>query len=284
MRIACVQSNVVFADPVANAANAIAHLEQVDAQGVEFVVFPEAYLTGYCVDSAEEAARIAIAPPPLARSGGEAPWNDLQSAVDRLNIHLIIGFAEKTESGVGNTAALLTPNEAPRLYRKTHLPELGLDHFVTPGSCLNVFETKFGKIGILICFDLRAPEPARALALQGADLIVLPTNWPNGAQVSAELLAPARAVENKVFLATCDRVGDENGFHFIGLSKIIDPMGNVLASAGDEEAVLIADLDLGQARNKRNVTVPGKHETTVFESRRPELYGPIVERQSLGSG
>ncbi len=272
MRVACVQSNVVFNDPVANGHRAVAQLERLAKQGTDLAVFPEAYLTGYCVSSAEEACHIAI-------ELDDESLAMMQGACDRFDIHAVVGFAEKIQGGVSNTAALLTPKEGSRYYRKTHLPELGLDQFVTPGDALAVFETRLGKIGILICFDLRAPEPTRGLALQGADVLVLPTNWPNGAQVSAEVLAVARAVENKIFVATCDRVGTENGFKFIGLSKIIDPFGRVLAFAGDEEVVIAAELDLEQARNKRIVTIPEKHETTVFESRRPELYGMLTQSE-----
>ncbi len=270
MRLACVQTNVVFNDPEANLRNALVHLEALAAGHVELVVFPEAYLTGYCVSTREAACAIALDP--------HSPVLDaLQEAADRLGVHIVVGYAEALAEGISNTASLFAPNEPRRFYRKTHLPELGLDHFVTPGTELEVFDTALGKIGILICFDLRAPEGARVLALKGAELIVLPTNWPNGAQVSADLLAPARAVENRVFLASCDRTGDENGFHFIGLSKIIDPSGKILAHAGEGEAVLVADIDMESARVKRIVTIPGKHETTVFESRRPELYGTISE-------
>jgi predicted amidohydrolase len=88
-------------------------------------------------------------------------------------------------------------------------------------------------------------------------------------------------VENKVFVITANRVGTENGYSFIGKSKLIDPIGRILDEAiGNEAKVLIADFDLEAARNKRNVTVPGKHETTILESRRPELYGEIIAAKS----
>ena len=114
------------------------------------------------------------------------------------------------------------------------------------------------------------------LTLMGADLIVLPTNWPEGAEVSADHICIARAAENKVFFLTCNRVGEENGFHFIGRSKIIGPKGHVLAAAEADETVLVADVDLTEARNKQNVTIPGVYETAILASRRPELYGLLV--------
>jgi len=265
MRIACVQSHVVFGDPVANAAKAVSHIADLKQRGVELVLFPEAFLTGYCVDSESEATRIAIDSQSVALSM-------LREASEQYDVIVVAGYAEAEGDAVYNTAALFEPGQASRTYRKTHLPHLGLDRFVRAGDELPVFETRLGRIGILICFDQRPPEATRTMALQGADLIVLPTNWPVGAEVAAEHLSIARAAENRVFLATCNRVGEENGFTFIGRSKVVHPTGRLLAAAGAEEEVLIADLDFADARQKRTVNIPGKYETEVFASRRPELY------------
>jgi len=267
MRIACVQANVAFASPSENVASAVEHLEKLKSEGVDLAVFPEAFLTGYCVSTLVDALRIAIEPRALA---------PLAEACERLSISLAVGFAERSGHQVFNTAALFEPGKEVRYYRKVHLPELGLDKFVIPGDDLPVFDTAFGRLGILICFDLRVPEAARVLALKGVELIVLPTNWPEGAEASAEHLVIARAAENRVFLVACNRVGEENGFRFIGRSKIVAPSGQVIAAAGTGEEVIVADIDLADARVKRNVIIPGKFETTVFDCRRPELYGEIA--------
>lgn len=267
IRIACVQSNVVFGDPSANTKKAIADLEFLKEQGVQLAVFPEAFLTGYCVECAEDARQIGIQASEL---------EDLRRACDRLDMMAVVGFAEREGDTLFNSAALLEPDCPPRVYRKSHLPELGLDKFVGQGKGpLQLFETRIGKIGVLICFDMRFPEATRMLALQGADLIVLPTNWPEGAEVSADHIAIARAAENRVFFATCNRVGEENGFRFIGRSKIVSPTGQVLAAAGGEEETIIADLDFALARQKRTVAIPGKYETEVFKARRPDLYSGL---------
>lgn len=268
MRIACVQADVEFNDPEANIAVVLRHLDELADRGVELAVFPEAFLTGYCVGSRSDAERIAV-PASTVRP--------IQEAVDRLGLLAVVGFAELGDRELYNSAALLEPGLEPRIFRKAHLPELGYDKFVTPGDELPVFETRLGRIGILICYDLRPPEAARSLALQGADIIVLPTNWPVGATAAAKPVAMVRALENKVFLAACNRVGTENGFSFIGLSSIIAPNGDVLVAADDNEAVLVADLDLSLARNKRNVIIPGQYELAIFGSRRPELYGALTE-------
>jgi 5-aminopentanamidase len=270
-RVACVQMDITYGDRDHNVGRVISAICDLSSQGVEIAVFPECCLAGYCVDTEDNLSEIGV-------SASSLHLLKIQMAVDESGMIAIFGFSESSVDGYYNTAALLQPNTSPSYYRKTHLPELGYDRFVRKGNEFPVFDTKFGKIGILICFDVRFPEASRILALGGVDAIFLPTNWPTGADISADVLAVARAVENKVFVVTCNRVGTEKGFSFIGKSKIIDPMGRILVGAGQEEETIIADLDFVLSRNKRNVTVLGKHETTVFESRRPELYGPIFSQ------
>ncbi len=272
MRIACVQCDVAFAEPMVNAERAAAQLRSLRAEGVDLAVFPEAFLSGYCVECLEDAERIAI-------PSTHAALQLLQSVCDETGILCIVGYAESfSATKLRNTVALLQPGVPARTYSKTHLPELGYDKFVEAGDHLNVFETRLGKIGMIICYDLRLPEAARVLALKGAELIVLPTNWPVGAEVSADTISIARAAENRVFLATCDRVGEEHGYRFIGRSKIVSPSGKVLASAGADEEVIIADIDLAEARQKRIVGIPGKYEMEIFESRNPALYQAITDQ------
>lgn len=264
------QTNVVFGDAMANAREAVRMLEELKKEGVQLAVFPEAYLTGYAVDNSEQASDIAI------RMEGELlaePIGLLRDACQRLGIIAIVGLAASDDNGLLNAAMLFEPGKSPRRYAKVHLPDMGLDKFVRPGNEMPVFDTAIGRIGILICFDMRPPEAARVLSLKGADIIVLPTNWPEGASVSSEHICIARAAENRVYFLTCNRVGTENGFTFIGRSKIIDPTGKVLAEAAYGPEVITADLDLEQARQKRTIVIPGRYEIDVIASRRPELYG-----------
>jgi len=277
-RIACIQTDLVFGDISANSNALIAKVRSLSYQNIDIYVFPEAYLTGYCVSSPDEARSIAV------KTGKEpnASLAEIQAVSDEVNAIIVVGFAElDDENRVFNSVGLFEPGTDMRLYRKTHLPELGLDHFVTLGTQLEVFETRIGKIGILICFDIRSPEATRSLALQGADVIVLPTNWPTGADIAADLYPLVRASENKLFYATCNRVGTENGFSFIGKSKIVDPFGKITQAAEGQEVVLMADMDFQLSREKRNITVPGKHETTVFQSRRPELYQELTKPRPI---
>jgi len=271
VKIACVQTDLEFCNPNHNAERAVEKLRELNGMGVHLAVFPEAYLTGYCVRSQDEAAKVAIpiTDPSLAI---------LQHACDELDMLAVVGFAERgVEGQLFNAAVLFEPQQRPRFYRKTHLPYLGYDRFAEVGRSLEVFETRIGRLGILICYDMRPPEATRTLALKGADLIVLPTNWPIGAETSANHICIARAAENKVFYATCNRVGEENGTTFIGQSKIIAPNGVLLQAASDKPVDLVAEIDLSEARDKRTVLIPGEYELDIFGSRRPELYSEITE-------
>jgi 5-aminopentanamidase len=281
IRVASVQCNVVFGDPHANASFAVSHLRALAARGVQLAVFPEAFLTGYAVNDEAEARRIAIdvrGAQPDSVDVAHPSVLTLQVACRDLGIHAVVGFAGTDGTTLYSGAILFEPDGRMRRYTKTHLPELGFDKFVVRGSSLPVFDTAIGKIGLLICYDVRFPEASRVLALDGADIIALPTNWPEGAEVSPTYMAPARAAENRLFVVTCNRVGIENGFRFIGRSAIHDITGAAIASAGDEETILMADIDLSRAKQKRTVVIPGKYETDTFATRHPQIYGRIVSR------
>jgi predicted amidohydrolase len=140
------------------------------------------------------------------------------------------------------------------------------------------------KVGMNICYDAAFPEAARSLAILAADLIVLPTNWPPGAECTAASVINARALENAVYYIAVNRVGIERGFEFIGRSKIVDPGGQTLAeSQAPGEEVLYAEIDPARARRKHIIRVPGKHEIDRLADRRPEMYGLLVEAHSLKS-
>jgi len=266
MKVAAVQMDVFFGKVAANVARVSRHLTTLKGQRVDLAVFPEAALTGYCFNSKEDALAVAL------NRDESAEIKDLQDVCNSLDICAVIGFAEREGDKIFNSAVYFEPGQPPRFYRKTHLPCLGMDRYAETGDRIEVWDTRHGKLGLLICFDLRFPEAARTLALSGAELIVLPTNWPEGAEVSAEHIAITRAAENRVFVVTCNRVGSENGFRFIGKSKIIHPSGRVLAGAEALDVIIVAEIDLAEARQKRTINVPGVYETETFRPRRLDLY------------
>jgi predicted amidohydrolase len=129
---------------------------------------------------------------------------------------------------------------------------------------------------MVICYDLRFPEAMRALALDGADIIALPTNWPDGSQNAPQFVTRTRALENRVFVLACNRCGEESDFWFFGHSQITDPGGNILAEAGDVEQICYAEIAPALAREKRIVLRPDKFELDTVGDRRPALYDRLV--------
>jgi predicted amidohydrolase len=161
-------------------------------------------------------------PGPTTRTLGEL--------AKRLNSYIVAGLYERVGSVVYNTAVLIgRDGELKGYYRKTHLPREEVEGGITPGDDYPVFETDFGKVGLMICWDVQFPEPARALALKGAEILLLPI-WGG-----SEVLAKARAIENHVFLISSSY--DMKTF-------IVNPAGEVLADASEEVPVVLADLHL----------------------------------------
>lgn len=275
LKIAGVQMNPKLMDKSANLGLILRHLESAAARGAQLIVFPECSLSGYCFESLQEAI-------PYAESIPGPATTAVASACSKLNVHAIFGLLEHDGTSLYNAAVLAGPNGLVGKYRKIHLPGLGVDKFVQPGNLgFTVCETPAARIGLNICYDGCFPESSRVMALRAADLVVLPTNWPTGAEEFAEYLVNARSLENHIFSVAVNRVGEERGFRFIGRSRIVDVSGKTLAQASaDQEEVIVAEIEPEKARNKRIVRVPGKHEIHRFNDRRPELYGEITERRA----
>jgi predicted amidohydrolase len=250
------------------------------AKHAQLIVFPECATTGYGFDALDAAYAVAEEIPGPTTSALTEMCREAQSgAPDAVGPYVVVGLLERDAPAhrVYNTAVLVGPEGLVGRYRKAHLPLLGVDRFATPGDTgFRVFETPLGRIGIAICYDLRFPEAMRALALEGADVIALPTNWPDGSQNAPAYVTRTRALENRVFVLACNRCGEERGFWFFGRSQITDPGGHVLAEAEAAEALRFAEIDPRQARQKRIVLRPGEFELDTVGDRRPDLYGPLV--------
>jgi predicted amidohydrolase len=270
-KIAAVQMDCAFADKARNIESVRARLHEAVTKGARLVVFPECALPGYCYESKDEAR-------PHAETIPGPATQTLAADCAKLDAFCVVGLLESAGDKLFNACTLIGPTGVVANYRKVHLPFLGVDRFTTPGDQpFAVHDIGGLKVGMNICYDGSFPEAARCLMLLGADLIVLPTNWPTGAIGTARTLIPARAMENHVYYAACNRVGTERGFRFIGMSRILGPTGDFLAvSENDEAAILYADIDPDKARNKHLVHMAGKYELHRTRDRRPALYGPIV--------
>lgn len=276
MKIACVQTDVIFKDINANLISLEATVRSEVAQGTQLTVFPECFSTGYCFDSLAEAMEFGESVP--------GPSTDrVAKLCAELKTHVVFGMLERSGDQLFNVAVLIGPDGLIGSYRKVHLPYLGVDRFTTPGDRpFEVFEAAGVRIGMLICYDGGFPEAARVLSIRGADLIVLPTNWPPGGSYMAEFSINSRAMENGIYFAAVNRIGTENGFSFIGKSRICGPVGATIIAIDDASAgIMRTEIDPVIARTKRVVRVPGKHLIDRMADRRPEMYGAICEPHSL---
>ncbi len=273
LRIAGVQMDVRLGDVSGNLTAIASRAKTAVQNGAAVVIFPECAVTGYCFDS------LAAAREPAESIPGPSSERLVEICRD-LGCHLVVGTLEAgPQDQVYNVALLVGPDGVISKYRKTHLPFLGVDRFTTPGEGPYEVATAGDlRVGLNICYDATFPEAARALMLGGADLIALPTNWPPGSEPAAQYVINARALENKTYYAAVNRVGVENGFEFIGASRICGPSGETLAEAPDRnETILYAEIDPEKARNKHVVRVPKGHEIHRLRDRRPDLYGALTQ-------
>jgi predicted amidohydrolase len=274
IHVASVQTAPVMGDVTANVARSIELAEQAAAQGARLVVLPELANTGYVFASRQEAHALAESVPdgPSSRA-----WIAL---AQRLGIYLVAGIAERSGGKLYNAAVIAGPDGYLGTYRKLHL--WGDENlFFEPGDLgLPVFHTELGRIGVAICYDGWFPEVYRLLALRGADIVAVPTNWvpmpgqtPDGPAM-AHALAIAGAHSNGLTLVCADRVGVERGQPFVGRSLIVGSQGWTSAgpASHDREEVLLAPVDVTASRRARQLN----DFNHVLRDRRRDLYDELL--------
>ncbi|MEU9386744.1 carbon-nitrogen hydrolase family protein [Streptomyces sp. NPDC048279] len=232
------------------------------AEGAALLVAPEMFLTGYAIG--DDIGRLA-----------EPADGDCADAIAELahrhGLAITYGYPERAGDVVYNSAQLISA-DGTRLanYRKTHL--FGCferDHF-TPGEQPVVQAELNGlTVGIMICYDVEFPEPVRAHALAGTDLLVVPTANMHPFQFVAESLVPVRAWENQMYVAYVNRTGQEGEFDFFGLSGLTGPDGVTRARAGRGEELVVADVDSA-------LLAASREANPYLKDRRPGLYGSLV--------
>jgi predicted amidohydrolase len=193
--------------------------------------------------------------------------NRLSSSAKAQSLWVVAGIAEKDGEDLYNTAIVLNPEGVVHArYRKIHLYYPSGEGIFKPGDDLVTFVIKDFRIGLMICYDVRFPELARSLALQGVDLLIVPTAWPFPRVEHWQVLTRARAIENQCYLIGANRIGVDGSASFCGNSRIIDPHGVVVSSASeDQEEVIFAEIHQETTDFIRN-------RMPVFEHRRPEVY------------
>jgi predicted amidohydrolase len=269
LTLALVQFEPKLGDLAANLERVLGLTREAAGQKAEFVIFPELALTGYNQELlGDKLVELALTP-------ADEPIRQLAQAADQHNIHLIVGFVEKRAvPGVVYNSIVICGPEGSVLatYAKTHLFSSENLYF-RPGASLNSLRTKHGVIGPMICMDIGYPEVARILSLQGAELLLAASAWITEDEDIWPLHLKARALDNLVFVAGINRVGDEGQLHFIGQTMLVDPRGRVLAELGSGEDILVTTIDLDEVTKARR-------RALHWTGRRPELYGPISELTS----
>jgi 5-aminopentanamidase len=265
-RIAVQQLAPVIGDLDANAELSVTALRAAAAAGAEVCVLPELVTSGYMFESAEECAAAAIPPDDAVLRA----WADEAA---RGGMVVVGGFCEAGDDGnTYNSAVVIDESGAERaVYRKLHLWD-GEKRLFTPGSELPpVVATGVGNVAVVICYDLEFPELTRNVALRGADLLAVPTNWPlvprpDGEHPPEAIIAMAAARTNRMAIACADRLGTERGQEWTGGSSIIGTDGWLAAETRDI-GLITTTIDLTTARDKQLTDL-----AHAFEDRRTDIY------------
>jgi predicted amidohydrolase len=269
VNVAGVQFGTAY-DKEANVAKALGYLDSMVGNGPDLICLPELFTLRRVERMRDRLGEYAeTIPGPLTKALGER--------ARRLGAYLVAGsFLEQGEDGrFYNTSPIFDPSgQITATYRKTHLFDAPGGHsessVITPGNGLVTFDTPFGRVGVLICYDIRFPEVARTLALAGATILCVPNSWPiDGLSPGSDqlrILLQATALQNLTYLLHANQFGVIDGdLALCGRSSVVDPWGEVTAQAPDQEGVMRSTLDLSYLHRIRETRMTYRH-------RRPHLY------------
>jgi predicted amidohydrolase/dienelactone hydrolase len=272
--VAVAQLGLAVGAPDANLKAAADAVAEAAAAGARLVVLPELCDSGYVFADAGEARGLA------STADGSPALREWRSLAAGHDLVVAGGFCELGGDGkLYNSAALVDASGTRAVYRKAHLWDAEKKVFAPGDGAPPVVELPFGRVGLMICYDLEFPEWVRLPALSGADLVAAPVNWPAdvvpappGERPDVVVKAQAAASVNGVFVAVADRCAAERGVRWVGGSVIMSPRGFPLAGPvlADRPAVLTAACDLRLARDKRI-----SEANDLLADRRPELYARL---------
>ena len=256
LRIALIQQNTHWQDPAANLARARDFVAAAARAGARVAVFPELFTLGFTMN-----------PEPFAEAI-PGPTSAAVAALSREFGLFIIGSMVEAHAPHPRNAAFVTGPDGAlvAVYRKIHPFSYGEEHrHYTGGTECPVFQIDGIPCGLQICYDLRFPEPFRALAAKGAEVVFLPANWPAKRISAWSTLLAARAIENQMAMCGVNRVGRDPHLDYPGKSALHDALGEPVALGGDAEGLVMGDLDLTALRAWRE-------RFPALKDRRPEVY------------
>ena len=250
--------DIAFGKPQKNYQTVERLFDKTHTEKPDIIVLPELWTTGYDLTHLNEIADFKAA----------QTIEFLQNAAQKYQVHLIGGsVANRVENGVRNT--LLIINKDGRLvhqYSKLHLFKLMDEHvYLEAGSEKGLFQLDNYQFAGAICYDIRFPEWIRAHTSKGAEALFVVAEWPAQRLSHWRALLIARAIENQCYVIGCNRSGQDPNNHFAGHSLIIDPWGEVIAEAGENEEILSAEIEMDLVKEVRK-------QIPIFADRRPEFY------------
>ncbi|MDO5123317.1 MAG: carbon-nitrogen family hydrolase [Eubacteriales bacterium] len=259
MKVSCLQMNMKLGNPDDNFSKAKQLIAKAMKENPDVLVLPETWNTGFfpkdnladlsCGNSVEVKETIGS----LAREYG---------------VNIVAGSVSNVrENRVYNTACVFDRRgECVAQYDKTHLfTPMGEDTYFTKGNHLCRFTLDGVRCSVIICYDLRFPELIRTLALSGLDMLFVVSQWPETRTFHLHTLTTARAIENQMYVVCCNSCGVADDTVFGGNSVIINPLGDILAKAGETEQIITSECDMGVISEIRE-NIP------VFRDRREDLY------------
>ncbi len=261
LTVSLAQMSIAFGDLAANhdAASCLAH--EAAQRGSQLLILPELWSSGYDLERADE----------LSSEYPGGSFAVMREIAMREGITVIGTVLEKQPTGIANCSIAFAPDGALLgRYRKLHLFRLlEEDRFLIEGDEGVLLELPWARAGMAICYDLRFPELLRQYALAGAELLILPAEWPAVRIEHWRALLRARAIENQCFVIACNGAGSSGSLVVGGYSAIIDPWGRYLVEGDSEPALLTAELDLAAVADARAI-IP------VYQDRREDIYGDLL--------
>ncbi|NLY66284.1 MAG: carbon-nitrogen hydrolase [Tissierellia bacterium] len=268
VNIGIIQFESVLGDVEHNVTKAAELIKEAANKGANIVCLPELFATGYNLSILKE--KVAG----LSIEYYDYTFDKMSQAAKENNVYVLASFGEIRETpGIVYNSTIVFDDEGKKIgsFAKSHLWALDRLYF-REGSEYPVFNTKYGKIGIMICYDAGFPEVARALCLGGAEIIFIPAAWRIQDVDMWDLNVAQRALENILFTVGVNRVGKEEDLHLFGKSKICNPRGTVIAELPmDQEVVEVVTIDLDDINKFRT-------EISYLRDRKPQIYTKLVEK------
>ncbi len=263
---ACVQFDVSSGDVAANVAAMQSGIEEAAGAGARLCVLPEMWSTSFLTDYDGDVLG-------QARDAEESR----RALTEQHALVAVASAVEATADGFYNTARVHQRGETIATYRKIHLFSPNLEHrHHARGDTACLVDTEVGRMGLLVCYDLRFPELARFYFHMGAELLVVPGQWPEARAQHWRTLLRARAIENELFVVGCNRTGKEDSLRngesmaFPGDGRIIDPTGEILATGNGDAGAVIAPIELRKVRTMRRIL-------PVAADLRPDVYRRLLD-------